>query len=247
MKSLVRLGELRADQQRHDPAGDEEEPGRADVEDPDPLVVDGDEPAREAAALPGGSWCGLDVNRHRALLPRGSRSAPPSAARPSPCRPAASRPAARCGRPARAPPASSSSWLPASARADVALAGEPVALRARAAERLLAERRRCPSSWALRLLLQPGVELRCAASPRPRPSSPRAGSRRTRRTGRGRSPARSALNHVSFVTPGIASNLPPSAGIHQEWITSKSGAVTSSRTLRPTGARSLSTAITPFG
>ena len=41
--------------------------------------------------------------------------------------------------------------------------------------------------------------------------------------------------------------MPPSAGIHHEWITSKSGAVTSSRTFRPTGARSLSTEMTPFG
>jgi hypothetical protein len=50
-----------------------------------------------------------------------------------------------------------------------------------------------------------------------------------------------------LVTPGIASNFPPSAGIHHEWITSKSGAVISSRTGCPTGARSRSTAITPFG
>ena len=44
--------QLRADQLGHDPAGDEEERGRGDVEDPDPLVVDGDEPARHLAPLP---------------------------------------------------------------------------------------------------------------------------------------------------------------------------------------------------
>jgi hypothetical protein len=62
---LVRLGELCPDQQRHDPAGDEEEPSGREVEDPDPLVVDRDEPAGDAAAVPGRSGlCGLDVNRH---------------------------------------------------------------------------------------------------------------------------------------------------------------------------------------
>ena len=60
-------------------------------------------------------------------------------------------------------------------------------------------------------------------------------------------PGALALNHVTFVVPGIASNLPPSAGIHHEWITSKSGAETSSLTVWPTGARRLSTAMTPFG
>jgi len=62
---LVRLGELCPDQQRHDPAGDEEEPSGREVEDPDPLVVDRDEPTCDAAAMPGRSGlCGLDVNRH---------------------------------------------------------------------------------------------------------------------------------------------------------------------------------------
>ena len=49
------------------------------------------------------------------------------------------------------------------------------------------------------------------------------------------------------VVPGIASILPPSAGIHQEWMTSKSGALTSSWTVWPTGARRRSIAMTPFG
>ena len=60
-------------------------------------------------------------------------------------------------------------------------------------------------------------------------------------------PSLLAWNQVSFVTPGIASILPPSAGIHQEWMTSVSGAVTSRLTGTPTGARSWSIAMTPFG
>ena len=60
-------------------------------------------------------------------------------------------------------------------------------------------------------------------------------------------PARFASNQVVFVRPGMASILPPSAGIHQEWITSQSGAVTFSSTVRPSGARSRSIATTPFG
>jgi hypothetical protein len=47
--------------------------------------------------------------------------------------------------------------------------------------------------------------------------------------------------------PGSASIFPLSAGIHQEWITSKAGAVTVSRTLRPWGATSRLIVITPFG
>ena len=48
-------------------------------------------------------------------------------------------------------------------------------------------------------------------------------------------PALSAgiLNQVSFVWPGTASALPPSLGIHQEWITSD--AVISSTTVVSTG------------
>ena len=37
-------------------------------------------------------------------------------------------------------------------------------------------------------------------------------------------PGLSASNQVSLTTPGIASILPPSAGIHHEWMTSESGA-----------------------
>ena len=41
---LVRRRELRAHEQRQEPADDEEEQARDDVEDPDPLVVDGGQP-----------------------------------------------------------------------------------------------------------------------------------------------------------------------------------------------------------
>jgi hypothetical protein len=41
--------------------------------------------------------------------------------------------------------------------------------------------------------------------------------------------------------------LPPRAGIHQEWITSASGDVTTSFTGTPAGARIVSIATTPFG
>ena len=60
-------------------------------------------------------------------------------------------------------------------------------------------------------------------------------------------PGLAISNHVWFGWPGMASILPPSAGIHQLWITSSSGAVTSSLTGRFTGARMVSIAMTPFG
>ena len=60
-------------------------------------------------------------------------------------------------------------------------------------------------------------------------------------------PGASASNQVSFTVPGIASILPPRAGIHHEWITSSSGATTTRRTGTPTGARICSMATTPFG
>ncbi len=48
----VRLGELGPDQQRHEPAREEEHEARDDVEDPDPLVVDGRDPARDLPLCP---------------------------------------------------------------------------------------------------------------------------------------------------------------------------------------------------
>ena len=60
-------------------------------------------------------------------------------------------------------------------------------------------------------------------------------------------PVFDALNQVSFTRPGIASILPPSAGIHHEWMTSVSGEVTSRRTGTPTGARRWSIETAPFG
>ena len=49
----VRLGELEAHHERHQPGEDEEDERGRDVEDPDPFVVRRDEPARDLAALPG--------------------------------------------------------------------------------------------------------------------------------------------------------------------------------------------------
>ena len=62
-----------------------------------------------------------------------------------------------------------------------------------------------------------------------------------------KTPVRFAWNHVLLTLPGIASIFPASAWIHHEWMTSQSGAVTSSSTVRPTGARMVSKATTPFG
>ena len=56
-----------------------------------------------------------------------------------------------------------------------------------------------------------------------------------------------ALNQVWFVRPGIASILPPSAGTHQLWRTSLSGAKTSSFTTLSAGAIIVPTEIAPFG
>ncbi len=54
----VVLGELGSDQEREEPGQGEEEPGGRDVEDPDPLVVDRDQPAGDLAALPGRDTAG---------------------------------------------------------------------------------------------------------------------------------------------------------------------------------------------
>ena len=54
----VRLGQLQTHDQCHQSREDEEHEGRADVEDPDPLVIRRDEPARDLAALPAGYGLG---------------------------------------------------------------------------------------------------------------------------------------------------------------------------------------------
>ena len=51
---VVRLGQLRAYEQPHNAGGEEEEERRDDVEDPDPLVVERRQPARDASVVPGG-------------------------------------------------------------------------------------------------------------------------------------------------------------------------------------------------
>ena len=99
----VLLHELEPDHQRAD-AGEQEEPERRpDVEDPDPLVVGRDEPARDAAALPGGNvrLVRLDSTGHSAGSPPGRRAELRSARRST----ASRRRASRRGRSSRAPPA----------------------------------------------------------------------------------------------------------------------------------------------
>ena len=54
-EGLVRRRELRADQQREAAAEREEDERRPEVEDPDPLVVDGRQPRGDAAAAPVGA------------------------------------------------------------------------------------------------------------------------------------------------------------------------------------------------
>ena len=92
---LVRRGELGPHQQRQDAAEPEEGEARDDVEDPDPLVVDGRQPARDRAARDDdrGGWP-LCPSRHCRLPVRsagsGTRRAPRTASRASPCPPPAS-------------------------------------------------------------------------------------------------------------------------------------------------------------
>jgi hypothetical protein len=63
---LVRLRQLRAHEERKHAAGAEEDEARDEVEDSNPLVVDGRDPAREAAAPPRhGVLDGLGSSRHR--------------------------------------------------------------------------------------------------------------------------------------------------------------------------------------
>ena len=129
---------------------------------------------------------------------------------PVACRPAASR-SCRSGAGARSRRASLSSPLPASFGP---MSPWP-------AGRGTWRRRRCRSpspspdaSARARAGDEPAVDRRPREPPRPRRSCGRAGSRRARRTGRGRRPGRSTRNHVWFTWPGIASILPPSSGIH---------------------------------
>ena len=91
---LVRRRELRTHEQRHDPAGHEEEQRRGDVEDPDPLVVGRRQPAGDASFVPGGtSGKRLGASRHSSCLrsaPSGTRPHHSSACRPTWRRPPAS-------------------------------------------------------------------------------------------------------------------------------------------------------------
>ena len=99
---FVRRRELRAHQHGEQAADDEEDERGRDVHDPDPLVVDGDEPLRNTAAAPRHRVHRFGSSRHSCLLPCRCASsctgrARSSARRSSCCRPAASR-RARCAR-----------------------------------------------------------------------------------------------------------------------------------------------------
>ncbi len=73
---LLGLAELEPHQHRHDAAGEEEEERRDDVEDPDPLVVEGHEPLRDRALLPGRRPCpGLRHLRLHSAVRAASRAA----------------------------------------------------------------------------------------------------------------------------------------------------------------------------
>ena len=215
--------------ERHEPGEDEEDDRGRDVEDPDPLVVRRDEPARHPPPLPGGyrfspscHSAGSPSGRWRALRP--ARPSSPRRPRASlRARPLRTRFSSACGFGERR--------RSGDARADAALAGEAVALGAHAFPLLLAELGR-PCVCVVALLVEPRVERRLRHDldgrehPRVLEAAQLCALARCRRL------RLSASNHVSFVRPGIASILPPSAGIHHEWMTSESGAFTTSFTGR---------------
>ena len=201
---LVRRRELRADQEREDAAEREEDERRADVEDPDPLVVDGRQPRGDPAAgasRRGRRRPGVSALAATGRVPVRSASSCTRRARRS------GRRSSRCRRPASCPTplrrivvrpfASVSSGLLAERRADVA------AVRAGGRPRRRARTPPC------RARSRPGSRRRAAmncsywraARRRPGRSSSRAGCRRARRSGRRTCPA-GALNQVWFVRPG---------------------------------------------
>ena len=97
---LVRMRELRAHEHGQDPARAEEDEACDEVKDPDPLVVDGRDPGREAAAVPRHRVDGLGSNRHRRIPASGRPSARRAPWVSSRCRRAASFPSrsrAACG------------------------------------------------------------------------------------------------------------------------------------------------------
>ncbi len=76
---------------------------------------------------------------------------------------------------------------------------------------------------------EPGAERAGGSRDRPPPPCARAGARRTRSTGRGRRPGRSASSRIRFVRPGIRSIFRFSSGIQKLWITSAVVPTTSTR------------------
>ena len=97
---------------------------------------------------------------------------------------------------------------------------------------------RCPAAVAApaarsALRVEPALEIRAGGSATTRTPCARAGSRRTRRTGRGKSPALAGVNSMWFVRPGIRSCLPCRFGTQKLWMTSPARA--RRWTGRPTG------------
>ena len=203
------------------PASDEEHERGRDVEDPDPLVVRRDEPARDLPALPG--RCRFSSGCHSAGSPSGTPRA-----------------LAICSsRPARA----DGGHRAAAAVADEGRERCRIGQRRRAGDRAGRCRPRrarpwhfgaharprppCPSSSRSGALLAAALVSQASNSPLDMTSTEAS----IRACSRPQSsahwpvyvPPSSASNHVSFVLPGIASILPPSAGIHHEWMTSVSG------------------------
>ena len=181
------------------PGEDEEDERRRDVEDPDPLVVRRDEPARHPPALPGGYR--LSPGCHSAGSPSGSWPARRSARRVQlgadgghrrAARPLRTRVSSACGFGERR--------RPGDPRRRCRPHREAVALGAHAFPLLLAELGgavvwSCGAARATRRTPP-------ATSPRPTRASARARGRRAPRTARCRRLRLSASNHVSFVRPG---------------------------------------------
>src|SRR5438874_9452799 len=258
---LVRPRELRAHQQGDDPAGHEEDQAREDVEDPDPLVVDGRQPARVAAARDDGrSGSARDPNRHSAPSSNAADMYLLDGAL------ACSREALDVGEQGvhlpRIPAPADRGHLDAAVsqqrldrvglvedrvsaqvRPEAALPLKAVAGGADAVEGHLAE---VGGTALLRpgLAVVPGLEVAvgsaftvpsmCGCSyPQNSPHWPL------------NVPVRSARNLRWSVLPGIASSLPCRAGIHQLWSTSSE--VMSSFTSWFAGIRIRSTWMTPLG
>ena len=109
---LVRRRELRAHQQREHAARRRRRPSAVhDVEDPDPLVVDGREPARDLAALPVARVDRFCSSRHSSPPPCRCSSSDTRAARSSARSSRSSPTAGMLPRPLRTIDASAAGWM----------------------------------------------------------------------------------------------------------------------------------------